>query len=41
MKLDGLSYKQIAESVNSTELAVKSDLSKARKRLKQLYHSIN
>ena len=41
LKLEDLTYKEIAERTNSNELSVKSDLSKARKRLKQLYHSIN
>ena len=41
MKIEGLTYKEIASKTDSNELAVKSNLAKARKRLKQLYQKIN
>ena len=39
-KIEGKSYKQIAELLGSNEIAVKSDLNKARQHLRKLYQNI-
>lgn len=40
-RIEGKSYKQIAELLGSNEIAVKSDLNKARQHLRKLYQNIN
>lgn len=40
-RIEGKSYKQIAELLDSNELAVKSDLNKARQHLRKMYESVN
>ena len=39
MKLDGLTYQQIAEKLAMPEATVKGSLNKARQRLKQLFNN--
>lgn len=40
-RIEGKSYKQIAELLGSNEITVKSDLNKARQRLRKMYENIN